>query len=241
MKAIILNAGIGKRLGKLTKNKPKCLIKITNDKTILDIQLETLIQCNLNDILMLTGPFEDKIKKHVHENYPNLDVRYIHNPYYEKTNYIYTMYLLKEKIDDDMILMHGDLIFSNEILTKLISSKYKDCIIVNKEMELPKKDFKALIVNERVIRIGVNIFEPNSAFFPPLYKLSNEFLQTWLNQIEIFVNLDKVNCYAEDALNEILGELNLKPVYITDINCKEIDDIEDLEFVQEYFKNSIET
>ena len=64
-------------------------------------------------------------------------------------------------------------------------------------------------------------------------------MHTWLHQIELFVKQNKVNCYAEDALNEILEDLNLKPVYITDVNCKEIDDIEDLEFIQQYFKKMI--
>lgn len=235
MKVIILNAGIGKRLGTLTKDKPKCLVQITRDKTILDTQLDTLIKCSLREIIMLTGPFENQIKQHIHGNYPKLKVKYIQNPVYDKTNYIYSMYLLKDNIDDDVLLMHGDLIFSEEILKDLISSNHRDCIIVNKEIR-PKKDFKALIIDEKIVQIGVNIFEPNAAFFPPLYKLSKEFLQIWLHQIEGFVNQNKVNCYAEDALNEILDELNLKPVYITDINCKEIDDKQDLEFVQHYFK-----
>ncbi|MFX1588654.1 MAG: sugar phosphate nucleotidyltransferase, partial [Promethearchaeota archaeon] len=76
MKVIILNAGIGKRFGDLTKNKPKCLIKITKKETILDLQLKTLIECNFIDIVMLTGPFEDMIKNHVNENYPILNVQY---------------------------------------------------------------------------------------------------------------------------------------------------------------------
>ncbi|MFX1495669.1 MAG: sugar phosphate nucleotidyltransferase, partial [Promethearchaeota archaeon] len=112
MKAIILNAGIGSRLRNLTENNPKCLIKITNDETILDLQLKNLILCNLMDLVMLTGPFEEKIKDHISKNYPTLKVQYIHNPIYEKTNYIYSIYLLKDFINDDVILLHGDLIFS---------------------------------------------------------------------------------------------------------------------------------
>lgn len=235
MKVIILNAGIGKRLGHLTKNNPKCLVKIINEKTILDSQLEPLIKCNLKNIIMLTGPFEDKIKEHILTHYPSLNLQYLHNPIYDKTNYIYSMYLLKDKVEDDVILMHGDLIFNEKIVNKLLYSEEKDCVIVNKEIEIPKKDFKALIIHERIMRIGVNIFEQNSAFLAPLYKLTKKFFQVWLNQIDKFISQNKVNCYAEDALNEILGELILKPVYINDINCKEIDDFEDLEYIQQYY------
>lgn len=235
MKVVILNAGVGKRLGYLTENNPKCLIKITNDETILDLQLKNLILCNLIDIVMLTGPFEEKIKDYISENYPTLKVEYIHNPIYEKTNYIYSIYLLKDFINDDVILLHGDLIFSILSLEQILNSEEKNCVLVNKEIEIPKKDFKALIIDERIIKIGVDIFDPNSAFLAPLYKLSKQFFKIWLNQIEKFIRQNKVNCYAEDALNEILDELILKPIYINDIYCMEIDDFEDLEVIKKYF------
>ncbi|MFX1585222.1 MAG: sugar phosphate nucleotidyltransferase [Promethearchaeota archaeon] len=235
MKAVILNAGVGKRLGYLTENNPKCLIKITNDETILDLQLKNLILCNLIDLVMLTGPFEEKIKSHISENYPTLNVQYIHNPIYEKTNYIYSIHLLKDFINDDVILLHGDLIFSILSLEQILNSEEKNCVLVNKEIEIPKKDFKALIIDERITKIGVEIFDPKSAFLAPLYKLSKQFFKTWLNQIEKFIKQNKVYCYAEDALNEILNELILKPIYITDIHCMEIDDFEDLEVIRKYF------
>lgn len=235
MKVIILNAGTGKRLGSLTKNNPKCLIKITNKETILDLQLKNLIKYNLVDLVMLTGPFEEKIKNYINENYPTLNVQYVQNPIYDKTNYIYSIYLLKDTINEDVILLHGDLIFSNLVLEQLINSEEENCVPVNKEITIPKKDFKALIINEKIIRIGVDISGPNIAFLAPLYKLSKQFFKVWLNQIDKFIKRNKVNCYAEDALNEILDRLVLKPIYINDIGCKEIDDFEDLEVIKNYF------
>ena len=68
MKVIILNAGMGKRLGYLTKNNPKCLIKINDKDTILDYQLKNLIKSKLKEIIVLTGYFEEKIKNHVKIN-----------------------------------------------------------------------------------------------------------------------------------------------------------------------------
>ena len=76
MKTIILNAGIGKRLLPLTKDKPKCLIKLDNSMTILDLQLQNFIQCELNDIIMLTGIVSNC---EVHINAPNPEDRYYYN------------------------------------------------------------------------------------------------------------------------------------------------------------------
>jgi phosphoenolpyruvate phosphomutase len=232
MKVILLNAGIGKRMGTLTESNPKCLVKITETDTILDYQLKNFLKCNLKNIIMLTGPFEDQIRTHVELNYPSLNVQYVQNPIYDKTNYIYTLYLVRNVINEDVVLVHGDLIFSDVILRNLINFKEKNCVLVNKEIPPPKKDFKALIIDERVVKIGVDVSGPNSAFLAPLYKLTDQFFRSWLDQINAFVNDNKVNCYAEDALNEILNQLNLKPFYINDLSCKEIDDLEDLNIIR---------
>jgi len=236
MKIIILNAGIGKRLQPITKKIPKCLIKISNNDTILDLQLKSLIKYNLTEIIILTGPFEKKIKEYIRKNYPKLKVQYVHNPRYERTNYIYSLYLTKEMIDDKVILFHGDLIFSDLLLENMIKSKYSNCVLVNKEIPLPKKDFKALLINDRVEKIGVNIFGSNAAFLAPLYKLSKEFFLNWLIQIEIFIKNNQVNLYAEDALNEILNQVSLKPIYFNTLFCMEIDDFEDLNRARSIFK-----
>ena len=240
MKVILLNAGMGKRLGYLTKNNPKCLIKINDKDTILDYQLKNLIKSNLKEIIMPTGYFEEKIKNHVKINYPTLNIQYVNNPIYYKTNYIYSIYLLKNIIDDDVILLHGDLIFSKILLEEIINSKDINIVLVNKEIKPPKKDFKALIIDEKIIQIGVNISGSNRAFLAPLFKLTKQFFNTWLNQIEKFINKNQVNCYAEDALNEILNKVILKPFYFTNQICKEIDDIKDLELIKKYLKENIE-
>ena len=157
MKLLLLNSGVGSRLGILTQNNPKCLIKINEKETILDYQLNKIIESNLKDIIITTGPFEDKLKKYIKLNYPKLKVQYVHNPIYYKTNYIYTIYLTKEIIDDDIILLHGDLIFSNNLLKEIIDSEYHDCVLINKEIAPPEKDFKALIIDEKINQISVDI------------------------------------------------------------------------------------
>ena len=141
MKAIILASGEGKRLRPLTDNLPKPLIKI-GDKTILGHQLDNLIRCHIRDIIITTGPFEDKIKEYVKEKYPDLEVSYVNNPKYETTNYIYSMWLTKGLIDDDIILLHGDLVFEEKLLEKLINAECENCVLVNRKIKPPEKDFK---------------------------------------------------------------------------------------------------
>ncbi|MBY9002313.1 MAG: NTP transferase domain-containing protein [Candidatus Heimdallarchaeota archaeon] len=107
MQAIILNSGIGKRLLSLTSVKPKCLLEIKGKK-ILEYQLEALTENNIENILITTGPFENQIKDFVSQRFPNLNITYVNNPKYETTNYIYSIWLAKNQIEDTVILLHGD-------------------------------------------------------------------------------------------------------------------------------------
>ena len=134
MKALILNSGRGERLYPLTKYKPKALIKIGN-KTLLGLQLDNLIGCNVRDIIITTGPFENKIKKYVEKEYSDVNVSYVKNPKYRTTNYIYSMWLTKSLVDDDVILLHGDLLFDRKLLERLVDEKYANCVLVNKKIK----------------------------------------------------------------------------------------------------------
>lgn len=225
MKAIILASGVGRRLRPLTNYVPKSLIKVGH-KTILDYQLESLIKYGIDDIVITTGPFEGKIEEHVQRNYATR-VQFIHNPEYESTNYIYTLWLIKDVIDDDIILLHGDLLFDSVLLGKLIRAK-GNRVLVNRKIKPPEKDFKALIENERVVKIGVALSGPNAYSCAPMYKLSKLDFLYWLDEIERFIKQGKVNCYAEDAFNEISGKILLRFLYFERF-CMEIDTMYDLE------------
>jgi len=227
MKALILNSGKGERLRPLTEDKPKALIKI-GDKTILEYQIDNLISCNITNVIITTGPFEDKIKEHVKEKYPDLKVSYVNNPKYETTNYIYSMWLTKELIDDDMILLHGDLIFDKKLLERLINEECENCVLVNKEIKAPEKDFKAVIENNRVVKIGVEFSGENAFFSAPLYKFSKSDFLCWLDEVEKFIERGDTKSYAEDAFNKISDKIVLHPLYFDDELCMEIDTMDDL-------------
>jgi phosphoenolpyruvate phosphomutase len=232
IKALILNSGEGKRLLPLTKYKPKALIKIGNN-TLLGYQINNLIKCNIRSVIITTGPFEDKIRGFVRKNYPNINVLFIKNPEYKNTNYIYSMWLTKNYIDDDIILLHGDLLFEKKLLEKLIHSKYPNCVLVNKKIKPPEKDFKAKIKNNKVVKISVELFGEDAFFCAPLYKFSKMDFLYWLNEIEKSVKVGNLKIYAEDVFNNISDRIVLRPVYFTKELCMEIDTKEDLEVAED--------
>jgi len=235
MKALILDSGRGERLRPLTENKPKPLIKV-GEKTLLDHQLDNLIECHITGVIITTGPFDNKIRKHVENEHPYLNVSYVKNPKYRTTNYIYSMWLTREFINDDVILLHGDLLFERKLLEKLINEKHANCVLVNREIKPPQKDFKAVIENDRVIKIGVEFSGKNALFSAPLYKFSKSDFLYWLDEIEKFVKKGDLKIYAERVFNQISNRIILRPSYFTKEFCMEIDTKEDLETARSLFR-----
>lgn len=237
MKALILASGVGKRLRSLTKYMPKSLLEIGNN-TILGHQLESLLSCGIYDTIITTGPFENKVKDYVRKNYPNVNVSYVRNPRYRTTNYIYSMWLARRLIDDDVILLHGDLLFEKKLLERIVHCKFPNCVLVNNKIEPPEKDFKAVIVKNRVVKIGVDFFGKNAFFSAPLYKFSKIDYLLWINKIGEAVKRGKLKIYAEDLLNEISDLILLRPVYFSNEFCMEIDTEQDLQKARSLFKHA---
>lgn len=233
MKAIILASGVGKRLRPLTERNPKSLLRV-GGRTIIDYQLEALAKHGICDIVITTGHLGKKLEEYV-RNTDVASVQFVHNPEYESTNYIYSLWLTKGLVDDDIILLHGDLIFDSVLIQKLLDAQ-GNRVLVNRYVLSPEKDFKALIKRGRVSRIGVNLSGPGTFFCAPMYKFSKADFLLWLDKIEDFVRQGKVDCYAEDALNEISDDVLLSPLYFKEF-CMEIDTRADLEKTRRYLQS----
>ena len=226
MKAIILASGIGKRLRPLTNDKPKSLLNI-NHRTILEYQLDILADCGIKHVVLTTGPFEHQVKNLLNGKYSDLTIDCVNNPKYDSTNYIYSLWLTKDFIDEDIILVHGDLIFPADLFKKMIDVK-ENVVLVNRIVKPPEKDFKAVIENDRVMKIGVDFFGENTFFCLPLYKFSKKDFLIWMNEIEKEIKKGNLNIYAEDVLNKISKDIMVKPLYFSNEFCMEIDTKEDL-------------
>ena len=96
MKALILNSGIGKRMGDITKNHPKCMTELNEEETIISRQLKMLEEIGIKDIVITTGPFEDKLIDYVNNLNLDLNIKFINNDKFDSTNYIYSIYKAKD-------------------------------------------------------------------------------------------------------------------------------------------------
>lgn len=230
MKALILNSGLGHRMGVITKEHPKCMTEISFKNTILSRQLRQLVSFGIEEVVMTTGYYDQVLVDYCDKLHLPLKFTFVNNPLYAETNYIYSIYCAKEALkNDDIILMHGDLVFESLVLESVIDSPVS-CMAVSSTLPLPEKDFKAVIRNNRIEKVGIEFFDDAMAA-QPLYKIKKEDWLVWLKKIEEYCENDNRKCYAENAFNEVSDKCQIYPCDVKDMLCAEIDTPEDLEVV----------
>ena len=227
MKAVIFNSGLGKRMGELTENNHKSMVKLSNGETIFERQIRILSECGITEFLITTGPFEEQLKE-VASHFPNLSFTFVRNPIYDQTNYIYSMYLAKEHFDDDVLMLHGDLVFNKKLIIDILSDSRSNLATVNHSKKLPEKDFKARVVDGKIVEVGINIFDINCFAFQPCYKLSKDNIHKWLANVCSFIERGIDGVYAENAFNEISSTIPIEEFFYEDYYIDEVDTIEDL-------------
>ena len=231
MIALILNSGLGHRMGDITKSHPKCMTEIYKNETILSRQLKLLYKSGIKKVVMTTGYFDNVLIDYCKSLNIPIDITFIKNPLYAETNYIYSIYCAKAELDDDIILMHGDLVFEESVLKDIIGSA-KSCMKVSSTIPLPDKDFKAVVKEGRVYKVGIEFFD-SAMEAQALYKLNKKDWKVWLKEIELFCESDNRKVYAENAFNQISDKCEIYAFDVKDRLCTEIDTPEDLAKVKE--------
>ena len=234
MKALILNSGIGSRMGVLTSEHPKCMTEISAKETILSRQLGQIAKAGISEVVMTTGLFDSVLVNYCQSLELPIHITFVKNPLYKDTNYIYSIYCAKEYLDDDILLMHGDLVFENEVFDRVVSHE-GSCMTVSSTLPLPEKDFKAVVRDEKVVKVGIEFFNEAMAA-QPLYKLTKQDWNLWLDKMIEYCESDNRKVYAENALNELDGACHIDALDVQNLLCAEIDNPEDLAVVSSKLK-----
>ncbi|MBQ9903083.1 MAG: iron-containing alcohol dehydrogenase [Clostridia bacterium] len=229
MKAVIFNSGLGKRMGGLTEHNHKSMVRLQNGESIFERQLRLLHECGIDEFVVTVGPFKEQLLQA--SKAPHLagcQFTFVENPIYDRTNYIYSMFLAKEHITGDLLFMHGDLVFDKALVRAIINSPLPSLGCVNRKKALPEKDFKARIEGGCIREVSVSIFDNNCFAFQPFYKLSASDAAAWVGQVEKFIAEGKDQCYAENAMNEIFPQLSVREFDYSGYYVDEVDTAEDL-------------
>lgn len=222
MKALIFNSGLGSRIGSLTENIPKCLLKLRSGESIFARQLRILSECGITDAVVTTGKYEAKLIAEA-KRQSGISVQFVNNPLYASTNYIYSLYLAGEYLDDSVLMLHGDLVFDRSLVQAMLADERPDLCLINRQIPKPQKDFKGRIEDGRLLEVSVHIFDAQCCALQPMYKLSRNTMTKWLARTEQMIHSGFTGVYAEDALNCIADSLHIEamsyaPYYINEID-----------------------
>ena len=243
MQAIILAAGMGKRLGELTRENTKCMVKV-NGVCLIDRLLTQLSSLNLERVVIVIGYQGEKLRQHVGNEYMGTPITYIENEVFDKTNNIYSLFLAKKELqEDDTLLIESDLIFEDILFHKIVSNLYPNLALVAKYE--PWMDGTMVCLSEEndiVDFISKKAFryEDIATYYKTvnIYKFSKEFLRShYVPFLEAYSKALGNNEYYEQVLRVItlLDNCELKGLPLEGERWYEIDDAQDLDIAETLF------
>ena len=245
MQAIILAAGMGRRLGEYTRDNTKCMLPV-NGVRLIDRVLGQLSQLGLSRVVIVVGYKGQNLIDYIGHRYDDrLKIEYVNNPVYDKTNNIYSLSLAKDKLqEDDTLLIESDLIFDDSLFRMILDNPYPNLALVDKYETwmdgtmvridednnivnfIPKKAFKYKDVDSYYKTVNI-------------YKFSREFSQNkYVPFLDAYSKALGNNEYYEQVLRVItlLDNAELKALPITNgAKWYEIDDVQDLDIAETLF------
>lgn len=214
-------------MGDLTAHSHKSLVKLSDGESIFERQIRLLSECGIKEFVVTTGLYEEQFKA-ISDRYKDVHVTYVNNHLYDHSNYIYSFYLARHCLDDDFLLLHGDLVFNKNLVKKILSSKEESLVTIDPTKPLPEKDFKGRLRDNKLKEVSIKIFDADCFALQPFYKLSKKDINTWMDRVVEFVEERKeLNVYAENALNEVSDETSIVGFDASNDYIEEIDNLED--------------
>lgn len=237
MKAVILVAGVSKRLLPYTKDVPKCLIQL-DDRTIMDYQLSALDQVGVRDIVMVVGYRREQIVEAARQRFPRMDFTFIINHRYDATNTAYSLWLAAEHfLDQDFLYLNGDVLFPPELLRRLIESPLPNALAV--EVKPCGEEEVKVLTNSagRIVDIGKELDQSEAlGEFIGVARFSAAYSRPFYQALNDTVGAGMDMAYFEHALQETAARHELHLVDVSDVPCIEIDYPEDLDQAREKIK-----
>lgn len=244
MQAIILAAGMGRRLGELTKENTKCMVPV-NGVRLIDRLLGQLSGLKLNRVIIVVGYQGQKLIDYIGNRYDDkLKIEFAENPIYDKTNNIYSLSMVKDKLqEDDTLLIESDLIFSDRFFPMIIENPYPNLALVAKYESWMDGTMVRLDEEQHIVNfISKDAFDYSDvdSYYKTvnIYKFSKDFLQhQYVPFLDAYTKAVGNNEYYENVLRIIsmLNSHNMKALPVGNEKWYEIDDKQDLDIAEALF------
>lgn len=239
---------MGRRLGELTNDNTKCMLEVNGTRLIHRL-LNNIESIGLRRVILVVGYKAENVKRLIGNRYKGIDIEYVENNVYDKTNNIYSLFLAREYLtEDDTLLLESDLIFESRILKKLVDNPYPNLALVDKYESWMDGTVVTLDKDNKIVDfLSKDKFRYSdiSRYYKTvnIYKFSREFATThYVPFLEAYCHALGRNEYYEQVLKVItlLDDSPLRALPLDGEKWYEIDDVQDLDIASCIFASSDE-
>jgi len=232
MKAIIMAAGIGKRLHALNINKPKCLITI-GSKTLIRRSVDLLVSKGISDITVIVGYKSDLIRNEL-----NNDVAYYENPDFQTNNSIKSLWYAKDLLEDDVLLLNGDLYYEQGILDYAINQT-NPVVMLADSTRIDNADYRFGFSGNQINRYGKHLTNHETdGEYVGIVRIDKCFIKKFKQTLEEMITSGKSNIWWEDVLYSFIKKKI--PIHYFDVAgtfWSEVDTLQDYNYLQKWITN----
>lgn len=244
MRAIILAAGMASRLRPLTDNTPKCLLKI-GERSLLQRSFDALTSNGIKEIVIVTGYLHNLIEDFIREQYPNVNVSFIHNDVYDSTNNIYSLWLARPKADgEEILLLDSDLLYDPEIIARVLNTPAENILTLIRH-DLGEEEMKVVTDGGS----DGNITEISKTCSPAdaigeslgIEKMGKSYTSALYKELEPMMTQEHLeNVFYEKAFERLIPKGHtFKVLDVTDLFSCELDTVEDFQNAKERIPQSL--
>jgi len=228
MNAIILAAGVGKRLWPVTQHKPKCLIEI-GGQTLLSRYLESLASVKIRQATIVVGYKQDMIRAAVGSHCHGVDLSYLVNEEFHRGS-ISSLWIARTALSDDVVIMDADVLFHREILRRLVTSPHENCLLMDDTVKQTGEECMVVVQGDRVVALSKKM--------PERYDIAGEgvgFLRVRradiaqvIGSLKGYIDQDRWDMEYEDGLLQYFQDVKVGHEKIGGLPWTEIDFPEDV-------------
>ncbi len=234
MKAIIMAAGVGRRLHELNMNKPKCLIT-AGSETLIRRSVNLLTSKGIGDITVIVGYKADLIRNEL-----NNDVTYFENPYFQTTNSILSLWYARDILEENVLLLNGDLYYEHSILDYAINQT-NAVVMLADSTRINNADYRFGFIGDQINRFGKHLTnQETDGEYVGIVRIDQCFIKTFKQTLEEMITAGKSNIWWEDVLYSFISKQ--VPIHFFDVAgtfWSEVDTLQDYNYLQNWITGQV--
>jgi L-glutamine-phosphate cytidylyltransferase len=239
LKAVVLAAGLGSRISEITKDIPKTMIEI-NGKCIFELILENLVENKIFNVVFIIGYREELLRPLLERSCSKLGVNLeiIVNERYATTNTMYSLWMARDVVKSNFLYLHGDLIFSPEMLRKFINSSEGNSVLVDKKYPSDWEDAMKIISSNSSLKYmskSITLNEMDGVAIG-MYKFNQVGRDELYKVMKVLVDTGATQNWISEAINILSKKININLEISFLHDWADVDNLVDLESANKLFK-----